>query len=318
MPTITVISTHHLSSTFSKPTRPYISVHLGLKSLGKTSSVFEAADRRGTLHKWFEDDATATFSFTDEDVENMNDSEVEEDEDGSIISSADADSDSDSDSDGSKSNQTGDSDADDSDNDDSSSTGSGWSEDSADRPEEIYVEVHHAASSSRRKNSKSRSAFLGRVTIPLADIQSIPAGAPLTQTYPLQPVKGMSTKHVQGSVTLKLLSGTVNELLKFLLKTHTTNSSSQQLSILQRSKANRENSTNISTRVDATLDKYWNQLEANAAAKVDKQLIAEGLIVPIEEEEEPMSYIQQVMTGAIFKSALKKPKSPVVSYEQTL
>ena len=49
MPTVNVIAAHNLSQEFDKPTRPYVSVRLGAKKLGKTSVVFEASDKEGEV-----------------------------------------------------------------------------------------------------------------------------------------------------------------------------------------------------------------------------------------------------------------------------
>ena len=51
MPTIGVVSAHNLSRDFDRPTRPYVTVHLGGLKLGKTSVLFEASDKEGMVRK---------------------------------------------------------------------------------------------------------------------------------------------------------------------------------------------------------------------------------------------------------------------------
>ena len=184
-----------------------------------------------------------------------------------------------------------------SDSSDSSSSSSSPASSSS-PPPSIHVSAFHS-------RTVTRSSYLGRVSIPLSDLTSLSPGASLIQTYLLAPCKGQSTKHVQGSLEIRLVNSTVKELLSFLTREEKSNSSSLA-NVLQRSRAARDRSVGLSQKVDAALDKHWNLLEGSAAGKIDKMLVAEGLIddpaAAEKRENNPVSYIRMVMTGQVFGS----------------
>ena len=57
------------------------------------------------------------------------------------------------------------------------------------------------------------------------------------------------------------------------------------ISVLERSLAKRSNTDFLSKRIDSLLDHYYNHLEEAALAKVDKQLIQDGVVKEVAKVE---------------------------------
>ncbi|GMI22370.1 hypothetical protein TeGR_g8777, partial [Tetraparma gracilis] len=250
MPTLSVVSCSNLSSsTLSRAPRPFFTVHLGKKPLGKTSVVYEATDDDG-LYEWFPDDSTATISWSEDDEEDMYDSHSEDEESLKDDSSSDGNS---SDSSHASSSSSNSSNSSTSSNSSNSSTSSTSTSSSVLPTPELYLQCWHSKTGSRK-------SYLGCATIPLSAFAGLKAGSALSQTFSLMPRSGFPNKHVSGNVTVKMVSTTVNELLKFLL-TSQPNSKNEHVGVLQRSASARERGENLSEKVDKTLDRYWNNLE---------------------------------------------------------
>ena len=297
MPTVRVCSAHNLASDFSTTTRPFCTVHLGKRLLGKTSILFDPSDDKGELFRWLKDDETATFNFTKGDIDTMFESSSEE-EDESDLEESDSDSVANSVASPTSSVSTTSTTSTSPSSTDSHST----SDSSKRQHRDIIINCYHSESVHKKKTK-----YLGCVIIPLDDVLKLPPGKPLDQIYELKPNRKNKRAHIQGQLTISTQASTMSEALSKLLLDESEINASNTLAILQQSKERRTKNAKTSEKIDHALEDHWNNLEGMAAERVDRQLESEGKAPISKPKKKEMSYIQKVMTGAIFQAPLPDP-----------